>query len=159
MKKIELTQNRVALVDDKDFEYLSQYKWCFNSNGYAVTNESFMGKRKLFLMHRLILGALSEDKIQRVDHKDMNKLNNQKINLRFADKSQNAANRLINKNNISGYKGVSWNKRDKRWQAKIGINGKQLYLGEFKDPIKAAKNYDFTALKYFGKFARINFSS
>lgn len=64
-------------------------------------------------------------------------------------------NIIKQKNNTSGYKGVSYNKRDK-YQAKIKFN-KQIHIGYFEDPIRAAKAYDAKALELFGEFAQLNF--
>lgn len=147
MKKIALTQNKFALVDDEDYERLNQYKWYFSHYGYAVR------PRNIF-MHRVILKLI---KGQEGDHRDLNTLNNQKFNLRAATRSQNNANHSLQRNNTSGYKGVSFNKRIKRFVAYTKVAGKYIHLGLFDDPILAAKAYDLAAKKYFGEYARLNF--
>jgi hypothetical protein len=153
MKEIELTQGKVAIVDDDDYEWLNQWKWHFH-NGYAVRTECEKRKFKTISMHAQILGwSFGVD----VDHLDLNKLNNTRSNLRKCTHSQNQHNRSKYANNISGYKGVFWHKHEKKWQAAIKANGKIIYLGYYADAQDAARAYDAAALKYHGEFARLNF--
>lgn len=159
MRRIELTQGQVALVDDEDFDYLNQWKWTaiFDSNKkwYALRADYSTGKRKTVKMHRLIMKA--PDNMQ-VDHVDLyNTLDNRKHNLRLATKSQNMRNRGKQSNNRSGYKGVSWSRQNKKWYAWIGINGKTHSIGHFDDIEEAAYIYDQFALQLHGEFARTNF--
>lgn len=94
MKEIELTQGRVALVDDEDFEELNRFKWFahrWRHGWYAKRNlQRVEGKRPFLSMHCQIMGKISG---LEMDHRDGNGLNNQKDNLRFATRSQNMANR------------------------------------------------------------------
>ena len=163
MKKIPLTQGKFALVDNEDFEWLSQWKWCVLKN---VSN--FYAKRALsrkdtnsrttitILMHRIIIDATQE---QEVDHRDGNGLNNCRSNLRFASRSQNNMNSHKIRG-VSKYKGVCFDKsrKNKKWKTQIGKNNKQYSLGYFDNEIEAAKTYDTKAKELFGKFARSNFS-
>ena len=68
-------------------------------------------------------------------------------------------NKLTPNTNTSGYKGVSWHKRDNIWTANIKANGVKKHLGNFFCLVKAAKAYDDAAIKYFGEFAHTNFRS
>lgn len=96
--------------------------------------------------------------LQHTDHKDGNGLNNQRRNLRSATHAQNLYNRGCNKNNHSGYKGVCWDRHVHKWRVYIREKGNLHYLGLFTNKIKAAKHYDKMALRYFGKFAKLNFN-
>jgi hypothetical protein len=89
-----------------------------------------------------------------IDHKDLNRSNNQWSNLRCADQSKNMANQKICPRNTSGFKGVSWNKEKKKWQAYIKVNKKRKALGYFSCPELAHNAYCSAAQKYFGEFAR-----
>jgi len=153
MKKIQLTNSiKKVSVDSKDFEKLKLLKWHLLNSGYAATSI----KEKTVLMHRLILNIPFK---KQTDHINKNKLDNRQFNLRICSRNQNARNKKIYKNNTSGYTGVylfikknGWSK----WKAKIYFNKKKIYLGYFKNKKEAAKIYNKAAIKYFGKFARLN---
>jgi hypothetical protein len=157
-KEIKLTKGQFAIVDDDLFEYLNQFKWFANLQGkkfYARTNiPNKKGKRGSMLMHRLILNMLNS-KLQ-VDHLNHLTLDNRKCNLRICTQSENLQNCNKYNNNTSGYKGVTYNKINKKWQASIGVNKAKIYIGSFIDPIDAARAYNEAALKYHGEFAHIN---
>lgn len=91
-----------------------------------------------------------------IDHRDGNKLNNQKCNLRICTPTQNKRNIKKQSNNKAGYKGVSYF-GNKYIRATISINRKQIHLGFFPDLITAAKAYDKKAKELFGEFAYLNF--
>lgn len=136
MKKIKLTKGQFALVDDEDFEWLSQWKWCYGSHGYACRTVYVKGsgrknqKNQHILMHRLINKTPSG---KLTDHENQNKLDNQKTNLRSANKSLNSINRPLQPNNKSGYKGIHWFKRLNMWQVYINKDSKRISLGYFRE--------------------------
>jgi hypothetical protein len=156
MKKIQLTQNKVALVDDEDFAYLNQWKWCCDTKGYAVRSEkrseTGVKKRALIRMHRVI-AKTPADKL--TDHINGNILDNRKANLRHATDSENMRNRKMAANNKTGYKGVWFNKKTKKYVAYIKLQHSRV-LGSFDKAEEAAYVYDQFALQIFGKFARTN---
>lgn len=158
-KAIPLTQGMSAIVDASDFALLSQFKWCAKTDWhtwYAVRKERVSeGKFRLVYMHRFILGV--EPGVQ-VDHCDGNGLNNIRANLRPVTSQQNNFNRAAKINNISGYKGVGWHKSSGKWQARIYLDGKPIYLGLFAAAEEAAIAYDTAARELHGEFARCNFS-
>lgn len=153
MKQIPLTKNKFVLVDDSDFEWLNQWKWCFHS-GYAVRRMPFEASRFIY-MHRLIASPREDEQ---VDHINMDRLDNRRENLRVATKSQNMQNRGKQMNNTSGFKGVSLDKRkkNKKWRANIHIGTKDVSLGYFLTPEEAAIAYNMAALEHHGAYARIN---
>lgn len=161
MREVPLTKGRVALVDDSDYEWITQWKWHLSekSGGYSIAarnGKKVNGKRTSYIkMHRLIMGV-TDPKIL-VDHRDKNPLNNQRKNLRLCSKSQNAMNSKRPRTNTSGYKGVFWHDGDKNWAAAIMLNQKPKYLGGFKTPEMAARAYDAAARNLFGEFASLNF--
>lgn len=156
-KEIPLTQGKVAIVDAADYEWLSQWQWYARYNGrwYAMRHTPRVnGVQHTVLMHREILDA--PDGMD-VDHRDSDGLNNSRTNLRLATRSQNKFNSRMSASNTSGYKGVSWHKRQKKWNAYICVNCKLMHLGSFDSPEDAADAYDKAAIQYHGEFARLNF--
>lgn len=143
MKKIELTQGKYALVDDHDYKFLMQWKWCAAKSGntyYAIRACRINGKRTTIRMHRVIAERMCLDLSHEIDHKGRNGLNNQRYNIRDSTGKQNQENRGLNKNNKSGVKGVDFHKASDMWRATIRHNGKLIHLGLFdrlKDAVAA----------------------
>jgi len=112
---------------------------------------------KLYLAHRLawlyIHGEWPENDI---DHINQVKYDNRRVNLRACTRSQNAVNRGIQSNNTSGYKGVFWHNKNKKWRATINHKGKLFSLGCFDDIKEAAKAWNVKALEIYGEFAVLN---
>lgn len=164
MKRVEiaLTQGLYAIVFERDYKSLSQFNWYAQKSHdghtfYAmrsVKNPRPPPRQKAIIMHRVILNA--PEGVQ-VDHIDHNGLNNCRDNIRLATSWQNKGNTKLTRANTSGYIGVTWHKRDRRWQAMIKINGKSEYLGGFDDIIEAAEAHDEAALEELGEFAVLNF--
>jgi len=157
MKQIPLTKGYVSIVDDEDYEWLSQWKWCaaVDKSGtvYAArASPTENGKQKTTRMHRVIMNA-PPDKF--VDHRDGNALDNRKQNLRICTNAENTRNQGKKKNNTTGFCGVFRN--GKGFIAKLQINGKRLSFGTYSTPEDAAIAYDQAALIHHGEFARLNF--
>lgn len=155
MREIQLTRGKVALVDDADYEWLNQWKWCANKESntfYAVRKIKSNGRWVFIRMHRLILG-LTDPKIY-ADHIDGNGLNNQRSNLRQATNMQNQMNRGAQKNNALGIKGVFFYKHTNKYKAHIRLNGIAKTLGYFHNLEEAVAVRREAELKYFGEFAR-----
>jgi len=117
-----------------------------------------MVKGRFVRLHRLIFFLLNGYVPKYIDHRDGNRLNNRKTNLRHATVQQNMGNFKVPRHNTSGFRGVSKNSRSGKWHAQIKINGKQTYLGRFDTPEDAARRYDRAALEHFKEFARINYA-
>ena len=128
VKEIPLTQGKVALVDDEDYEWLNQYNWqASNEKGrFYVKKGNYLGvingkqRSTSVRMHRLIMNA-PENMV--VDHINGNGLDNRKENLRIVSNRQNLQNLHIKK--TSKYPGVSWQKTRNKWISLIRVNGKQ----------------------------------
>ena len=158
MKEIPLTQGKVVLVDNEDYEMISKHNWSISHRNYVTRNiftPMVKGKRKHWkvYMHRQIMKVNGESII---DHINGNELDNRKTNLRICTQRENSYNSKISKNNTSGFKGVTWRKSRKKWVAQIMYKRKGYGLGYFTDKIEAAKAYNEAAKKYFGEFAKLN---
>jgi len=103
-------------------------------------------------MHRLIMDAPDGTD---VDHRNMDRVDNRRSNLRLATRAENLRNQGLSRNNTSGFKGVS--RLDGKWRAEIRVKWKLIYLGLFDDKVEAARAYDTAAKEHFGEFARLNF--
>lgn len=148
MRKIKLTQGKYALVDNTDYEWLNQWKWHVIPKGRGyVARRIKPGGKGIILMHRLIMGLNFGDG-KEVDHINGNSLNNKRNNLRICTRKQNAQNVSPRKYTKSKYKGVTWNKRYKKWIAKIQCS--------FDSEAEAARAYNKMAKNIFGDFAKLN---
>lgn len=166
-RSIPLTKGHYTLVDDEDYAWLSQWDWHAGTDDsgsvYAVRNvhSGDRAQRRKVLMHRQILGLPLEGNGPHADHKNRDTLDNRRTNLRSCPPSQNMGNQKLRFNNTSGFKGVCWEKRDRKWVARIGRKEGDKYLrvtlGRFKNKEDAARAYDVAALEYFGEFAALNF--
>jgi hypothetical protein len=120
MKKITLSNGAMTLVDDDNFERLSEYKWKQNSNGYVLRTgwNKELKKYEAVLMHRVIMSTPAG---MHTDHINRDVLDNRKSNLRNATPSENNYNtRPLWSNNTSGYKGICWDKSRNKWLVRVG---------------------------------------
>jgi hypothetical protein len=102
-------------------------------------------------MHRLINGTPEG---RDTDHKNCNRLDNRRDNLRVATRAQNHYNKSLGSDNTSGFKGVSWEKRRGKWIASINIDGHRKFLGSFISAEIAYSAYCEAARLGHGEFAR-----
>ena len=147
------------MVDDGDFEWLNQWVW----HAWKGVRGCWYARRSTFdiitkavgavYMHRAIAAHAG---LLKVDHRDGDGLNNRRENLRPCSHKNNCRNQGIRKNNTSGFKGVHWDKKKKKWLASIMVDRRSHFLGYFKTPLDCAKAYNAGALKYHGEFARLN---
>ena len=172
MRELKLNNcDDICLLDDEDYEAVlnHKYSWCAqcsspekkkNRGNSIACTMPIEGRRKNVILSRFILGMHGINLLNKiVDHKNGNFLDNQKKNLRICDAKGNARNKAISRNNLSGFKGISFKRRCKSrpWEASIKADYKRIYLGTFSTKEEAAKAYDSAALRYFGEFARLNF--
>lgn len=122
-------------------------------NQYIIRNTYINGKRTVERLHRSILNApLGAD----VDHINGKGLDCRKNNLRLCTRLQNSMNSIKHRHSSSKYKGVTWRKIGKCWEARIKTNGKQKCLGYFNEENQAAIAYNKAAIEYFGEFSKLN---
>jgi hypothetical protein len=146
VKSIPLTKGYEAVVDNKDYHFLISWDWSIDGHGYAQRAHCH-GETK---MHRLIAARMGLDMRRTIDHKDRNKLNNQRQNLREATKAQQMANLgpLPNR----PYRGVSLHRQSGCWRARIN----QHHIGLYDTPQEAAIAFNQEALRRWGEFAYQN---
>lgn len=164
MKTIPLTQGKVAIVDDEDYDRLCQFKWHALKRKRGLAWYAARGgprspgdrnSGRLIYMHRVIVGAAEGEM---VDHKDRDGLNNRRENLRPASRLDNARNAIkVRIKKTSRFRGVSFYKKTKRWKAQINLKSGKKSIGYFTDERAAAEAYDAVALANFGEFAVLNF--
>ncbi len=159
MKEIKLTQGKVALVDDEDYERVSALKWQARKtrsarNYYAYHAWKEEGRVRHISMHRLILAApIGAD----VDHRDGDGLNNRRSNIRLCTPTQNEMNKKPSSRNTSGYKGVSHYNKGPKWMAKLKVGNRKIRRFGFTSAEEAARAYDALAIEHYGEFAMTNF--
>jgi hypothetical protein len=144
-----------ARVDRKDYFRLGQYEWYENRDGYAFRRIEVPGQPCQFVrLHQDIL-PVSEGLT--VDHRNRQRLDNRRSNLRMITNAQQQYNKTKYANNKSGYKGVSFDRHKARWRADIGAEGTRYFLGRYSTAEEAALAYDVAARQLHGEFAVLNF--
>lgn len=124
---------------------------CNGKNGYVsitISNKTYLAHRLAYKMHYGL------DPVDLVDHIDGDRSNNCISNLRDATTSQNLRNTGLRKTNTSGFKGVSWDLKKKKWRAYIMYDGKRIHLGYYRTKEESALAYEKAAKEYYGEFAR-----
>ena len=140
--------HKKLLLDKEDKYLLEKHSFYFvgaKNNKYPATE---IKKRTVYLHHLI----LPKKKGFEVDHINRDVMDNRRENLRYVTSSQNGMNRGMMKSNTSGYRGVTWDKKTEKWRARIGLNGKQIWLGYFDDIEEAATAYKKKALELFEQY-------
>ena len=158
--EILLTRGKVALVDEADFGWLNQWKWCATKSPrsgdrptfYAYRIQIIDGKQCGILMHRLILRAEGGEI---TDHRNRDGLDNRRLNLRICTTAQNGLNRVgyPAEKKTSRFKGVHWHRQNSKWTVQF----RHKHVGTFDDEQEAAIAYDSIAFSYSPEFSRLNF--
>jgi AP2 domain. len=158
MRTIPLTQDRFAIVDDTDYDWLMAYSWHAHrdktrENCFIARTNVYAGwhKQRVVLMHRLILQAPAH---LIADHINFDTLDNRRCNLRLCNVVQSNAHKRAWGSRIGCYKGVQpWGNK---FKAALVHKGESFYLGLFATPELAAKAYDDKARAIYGEFAHPN---
>jgi hypothetical protein len=113
--------------------------------------------QKHYYIHRLVWFYVHKKwPAEYIDHINMDRSDNRLCNLREANIFQNRYNALKRKDNTSGMKGISWNKRSNQWIVQINANKKKHFLGGFTDKTKAYEARLKAMQQLHGEFARIS---
>lgn len=147
-------------VSESDFDSIRQQHWTVDVQGYAMSwVRDEIGVRRHVKLHKVLI-----PEAKCIDHKNGDKLDNTRNNIRECSQAENLANQRVRKTKLSSYKGVAyiewWNKSKTKcytyWVAKIAVMKKRIYIGAFQTETEAADAYDAAALRYYGEFARLN---
>lgn len=158
-RKIYLRCGRYYLIDEADVALVLDRHWhCIRDKKrrtmYLVNQRSTNTPRYL-RMHRLILGVTDPSVV--VDHINGNGLDNRRANLRLCNSFLNAQNRKKNKNNTSGFIGVTFRKRAQKYEARIMFNRIMYALGSYSTAVEAARAYNKKALELpHAEYRRLN---
>lgn len=153
---IAVRPTSLALIDEADAQIIAGWSWQLDRVGYA-RGFKWSTERKQMVkvyMHRLILGLT--DRAIEVDHVNRDRLDNRRENLRLADRRMNCAN-MIRRPSASGFRGVRFEPRLKKFRAYISLYGRKVHLGVFTEIELAARAYDAAARLHHGEFAILNF--
>ena len=143
-------KNGETIIDAEDVERCRPYKWGKHNGRVLCSRLGNAGRLPNFLMD------FTSSHTILIDHKDQDPLNNRKKNFRICSKSENTVNRGIQKNNISGYRGVNWDKQNKKWAVGIYCANQHYWVGYFLTKREAALAYNKKAIELFGEFAVLN---
>ena len=142
-----------VLVDDEDLERVLQFRWHINQLGYVISDQRKAKDKtrtgKMVLLHRFILDFPESQ----IDHKNQNRLDNRRCNLRLATKAENMMNRGAPKHSTSGYKCISWSNTKNKWRVQITFQGKKYEFGYYEDIEKALQVYNDNVEAIQGEWA------
>lgn len=153
-RQIPLTKNKIAIVDEEDYARISKYTYYCHINevyeyagrGAYLENDRIL--TQIYLQEDIL--KIRSNKNQIILFKNGNGLDCRKENLLVVTPGQrNMAQKPV-KNSISKYKGVTFCKQTGRWKARIGYNGKSLWIGRFETEEEAALAYNKRALSLYG---------
>lgn len=147
--RLRLTNSRrVALIDRIDVARVAGRRWRLTRDGYVVSGSG----RELVWLHRVVartpVGSFT-------DHRNHNRLDNRRANLRVCSYRENNCNQRQRRSG-SGYRGVYRTPRG-RFRAQIRVWGRLMQLGSYGSPEEAACAFDNAARRFHGEFARPNF--
>ncbi len=154
MKKIPLTQGAVTKVDDDDYEWLKRFRWRVHRSNKRTSYAVRYINGKTIAMQNELLSPLPGIVVDHINH---NGLDNRRANLRLCMQADNVLNSRPRRNSSSKYKGVSWHKGARKWQARIARRGVRYFLGYFHNQLEAAFAYDDKAREFNDAFLYLNF--
>jgi hypothetical protein len=132
------------IIDLDDTKKIGQIHWHINKNKY-VTNSKLKLYLHTYIMDKHIYNA------HVVDHKNRNRLDCRKTNLRSATYKENGINKGKQSNNSSGYPGINWSKYHEKWRVRVKINGKEKFIGYYDNLEEAIAARQKAELEYYGE--------
>lgn len=144
-QKLETSNGVTFLIDTADLDLVMQSMWCVSATGYIVSRRN----GRVAKLHRLLMG---EPKSSVVDHKNGDKTDNRRSNLRITNNKENCRNMKIKKTNTSGFPGIRV-RESGNYQVRITVNRKELHIGTFRSFDEAKEARIKAERKYYGEFA------
>ena len=162
---VPLTQGYEAIIDAVYAERVGQWNWYAQVSGggsrVCAGRNPPRPSRRTILLHREIaewaglFAAAANDNLElEIDHINGDPRDNRVSNLRVCSSAENNKNKRRRKDSTSGMKGVCWHSRDRKWRARIQVDGHRKHLGLFDDPSEASRVYEAAAEYYFEDFKR-----
>lgn len=113
-------------------------------NGYLMVTLYKMGKAKMHYVHRIVADAFigNTKNLPMVNHKDLDRANNNVGNLEYCTARYNNAYSVLAKTHSSKYLGVTWDKSRKKWTAQYQVGKKKIFLGRFNTQEEAHEKYE-----------------
>jgi HNH endonuclease len=144
-----------AQVDPAD-GHLTEHRWCRGRNGYAMRNaHAEDGVRRAVYMHREIVGLVHGDGLE-ADHRNGDKLDNRRSNLRVVTRAENCQNITSGGWGASRYRGVTWDATRGKWVAQAKLRGRNHHLGRYareEDAAAAAAAFRAVHMPFSGEAA------
>lgn len=145
----ELPDGTGFTVDAELIDEVRKYNWFRNSKGYIQRGNRGLPK---MMIHWFVMDMESATGFP-IDHVNRDKTDCRRDNLRIVTALQNSMNHSRLSTNRSGYTGVFWNKRKKRWTSFIYASGRHIYFGHFTDKESAAQCYNYACELLRGEYA------
>jgi hypothetical protein len=157
---ISLSQGKLAFVSQVDRDLAEKYRWHFGATkGYAQRQIREGKKKRYEYLHRKIAERMINRDLTSndfVEYSNGDRLDNRRENILILTRSEHIQKQNISKSNKSGYKGVFYRKSRNKWEARITIHGKKIFLGLYDNRRDAAIAYNQEARKYYGENAKLN---
>lgn len=144
MQLIPLSQGKVALVDDADYPFLLDFRWCYRAErngrqGYAVRHRKVEGKDRLCYLHRVIIPAPEGHEVIFLNH---DRLDCRRANLQVVTKEESRRHHRVRRDSKSGIKGVRYNPENNSWSAYVYRNGHAYHVGTYVSQEQASSAYE-----------------
>lgn len=158
---IPLTMGLFAIIDSRDRKLVNRHKWQAKirprGTAYAVTTMRDASGRRFFVsLHRYLWDMHGGAPTPIVDHWNGWGLDCRMSNLRAATHAQNAWNASVHRDSASGVKGVTWDKRRRKWVGRLTKNGKRMQVSCSRRLAVAARDYCRAVREMHGEFARVS---
>ena len=154
LSNVRRGERYTILLSDEDSDLL-HYNWTVNPKGTQYPFNNKLGTLHTTIIERKLGRSLCKG--EEVDHKNRNKLDAQRDNIRLSTSSQNKHNRGLQSNNVSGFRGVGWDKRMRFWKSNIKHKGRVYFIGHYEAREDAGIAWNHEASRLFGdEFTEFN---